>query len=194
MESLSFLFQQAVRGAAFLATGVLFAQGGGGDTKVPQPQPPGYHLPGPGVTIKEDMVSEEDRKFVEEAAKWGLHEAALTEAVAPKLQVAGVRELAATIAKDHKAANEELTLLSRRKAIALPSATEADKKAESWREKTKDVDADYLKELISGHKKSVKAFEKAEQSKDPEIAAFVRKHLSMLRDHLSRAQVLEQAR
>lgn len=146
------------------------------------------------MTIKEDMVSDEDRKFVEEAARSALHEIAVTEAVLSKLQSADVRQLAEKIAKDHKAANEELTMLARRKAIALPSATEPDKHAVKWREKDKDAEADYLKEMISGHKKSVKSFEKAEQSKDAEIAAFARKTLPVLRDHLSRAQALEQAR
>lgn len=194
MNPLLFFFRATATCAGLLAANLIFAQGGGGDSTPPQPQTPGYHEPGPGVTIKENMVSADDRKFVEEAAKSGMHEVAVAEAVTPRLQSAGVRELASQIAKDHRAANAELTLLSRKKAIALPSATEVEKKAENWREKTKDVDADYVKDVISGHKKSVKAFEKAEASKDPEIAAFARKTLPLLRDHLSRAQALEQGR
>lgn len=175
-------------GAALTLASVVGAQ-----TTNPPPQPttPGYQETGPGVTQKEDMVSHRDRAFLEKAAKSGLKEVAVSQAVMSNLTTPAVRDFAAMMVKDHTAVNNELKQLAARKAVMLPPEDKADKLAEKWSEKSKNLDKDYIKEMVSDHKKTVELFEKAINSDDPDIAAFAQKNLPALQQHLTLAQAQE---
>lgn len=172
----------AVGGAA------LHAQGGGGDTSPPQPRPPGYHEPGPGVTVKENAVSDKDKTFLEKAAKSGIKEVAVSKAVLSRVTTSEAREFAEMMIADHTAANEELKALAKNKFVPLPAETDADEFTEKWGKKSGDLEKAYLKEMVSDHKAAVELFEKGAESDDPEIAAFARKLLPKLKHHLEEAK------
>jgi putative membrane protein len=177
-------------GAALTLASVVGAQ-----TTNPPPQPttPGYQETGPGVTQKEDMVSRRDRVFLEKAAKSGLKEVAVSQAVTSNLTTPAARDFAAMMVKDHTAVNNELKQLAARKAVILPPEDKADKFAEKWSEKSKNTDKDYLKEMISDHKDAVELLEKGSKSADPDIAAFAQKNLPAFQKHLDMAKAQEAA-
>jgi putative membrane protein len=177
--------------AAFLLSCGLFAQGGGGGTTPAQPQPPGYHVPGPGVTIKEQVVSDKDREFLEKAAKSGMKEVAVSQAVLARATSAEVRAFAQMMVTDHTAANQELKTLAKSKFVPLPAETDADKYQEEWKKKSGDVDKEYLKEMVADHKNAVELFEKGTKANDPEIAAFAGKMLPKLKHHLETVKAHE---
>lgn len=160
----------------------------------PQPQSPGYNEPGPGVTIKEDMVSRSDRTFLEKAAKSGMKEVVVSEAVLPNVTTPGARDFARMMIKDHTAANKELKTLATSKGVTLPAETKQMDLIDKWSEKSKDLDADYFDEMVSDHKEAVELFEKASKSEDPEIAAFARKLLPALKQHLDEAKRNKESR
>jgi len=92
---------------------------------------------------------------------------------------------------DHSNANSELMALAASKGVVLPAKdTKEMKFEEKWSKKTKGVDEDYMDEMVSDHKDAVDLFEKAAKSEDPDIAAFARKTLPTLQQHLTMAKDL----
>lgn len=175
-----------VAAVALSVAGSLGAQETGSPTP-PPPQPPsaGYHEAVPRL-VPGASVSKSNRKFLEAAARSGQKEAAVSEAVFPLLTTPAAKEFARMMVRDHTLANQELKALAAQKAVELPP--EEAPLAKKWSEKTKDVDKDYLKEMVSDHEEAVALFEKATKADDPDIAAFAQKTLPVLRQHLEIAR------
>ena len=83
-------------------------------------------------------------------------------------------------------ANQELMALAQRKGVQLPSKEQ--KWMKKWEDQDRDVDDDYMKEMVDDHQEAVKLFEKGSRSDDPEIAAFAQKTLPKLQQHLDAAK------
>lgn len=194
MKTLHLLSRGLVGCAALFLSCEAWSQGGGGDTTPPQPTPPGYHEAGPGVTVREQVVSDKDRDFLEKAAKAGFKEVAVSRAVLARSTDPKTREFAQMTVTDHAATNQELTTLAKSKFVSLPAETDADKEADKWAQKSGNVDKAYLDEMISDHKEAVKLFEKGAKAEDADIAAFARKTLPKLKHHLEEAEALKKAK
>ena len=137
----------------------------------------------------DSKLSHGDRSFFEKAAKGGMKEVAVSTAAMDRLMNPQVKQFAQMMVTDHTGANAELLALAAAKGVTLPSK---DKNYdEKWSKKTKGVDEDYMKEMVSDHKDTVDLFEKAAKSEDTEIAAFARKTLPKLQQHLTMARDLE---
>jgi putative membrane protein len=134
-------------------------------------------------------LSHADRTFFEKAAKSGMKEVSVSQAVSARLKNTDVAQFAQMMVSDHTAANTELTALAHRKGVTLPAADP--KTDDKWMKKDKGLDEDYLEEMISDHKDAIDLFEKAAESSDADIAAFASKTLPTLREHLEKAQTLE---
>lgn len=132
-----------------------------------------------------------DRAFFDKAAKSGMKEVAVSQAVLSKLGTSAGQEFAQTMITDHSKANYELQQLAARKGVTLP--TDDGKAAKKWSEKTKDIDEDYFDEMVDDHKDAVKLFEKAAKSDDPDVAAFAQKTLPTLQHHLEMAKAQKAA-
>jgi len=131
-------------------------------------------------------VTRDDRQFFEKAAKSGMKEVDVSGAVLPNLTAPAVREYAQMMVAHHTQANEELKALAAKKGVMLPAAdTDLMRK---WSKNNKDVEDEYLDEMVDDHQEAVKLFEKASRSSDPDIAAFAQKTLPKLRNHLELAQ------
>lgn len=143
-----------------------------------------------GSLNNDNKLSRADRNFFEEAAKSGLKEVEVSNAVKGRLANTQVNAFAETMVADHTAANTELQALASRKGVMLP----ADKKdyTEKWTKKDGDIDEDYLEAMEDDHEKAVRLFEKASKSEDAEIAAFAQKTLPKLQHHLDQARTLKQ--
>lgn len=154
----------------------------------PQPPSAGYHDPVPRLKNSDGaVVSRSDRKFLEAAAKSGVKEVAVSEAVLPSLTTPAAQEFARMMVKDHTLANDELKALAANKAVELPPETTD--VAKKWTDKNKDdIDEAYLKEMVSDHKAAVDLFEKGTKADDPDVAAFAQKTLPTLRQHLEMAK------
>jgi putative membrane protein len=137
-----------------------------------------------------NKLSRADRNFFEEAAKSGMKEVEVSNAVKGRLANTQVNAFAEMMVADHTAANAELQALASRKGIMLP----ADKKdyTEKWTKKDGKIDEDYIETMEDDHEKAVRLFEKASKSEDPEIAAFAQKTLPKLQHHLDQARTLKQ--
>lgn len=145
-----------------------------------------------GYRNNDHKLSHADRNFFEEAAKSGMKEVEVSNAVKARLTNAQVRSFAEMMVSDHTGANAELKSLAAAKGVTLP----ADKKdhGEKWaRKDTKDMelDKDYVEAMEDDHEDAVKLFEKASKSDDAEIAAFAQKTLPKLQQHLDQVRMLK---
>lgn len=131
-------------------------------------------------------LSHRDKAFIEKAAKSGMKEVEVSQAVLAKLSAGPVRDFAQTMINDHQQANQELQALAAKKGVTLPN--DNDKWARKWADNDKDVADEYIGEMKDDHKDAVDLFEKATKSEDPDIAAFARKTLPTLQHHLQMLQ------
>lgn len=134
-------------------------------------------------------LSHGDKAFLKKAAKSGMTEVAISEAVLDHLSNAQLKSFAQMMVTDHTAANNELASLAASKGVQLPPQNPD--LVTDWSKKTDDVDSTYLKKMVSDHEEAVKLFEKASKSSDPDIAAFAQKTLPTLQHHLGMAQDLK---
>jgi len=136
-------------------------------------------------------LSRSDRNFFEKAAKSGMKEVSVAEAVLPNLTSPGIREFAQMMSADHAKANEELKALAMKKGVTLPAPDS--KPMQKWAKNNKDTDDEYIAEMVDDHKEAVDLFEKAAKSDDADIAAFAQKTLPTLRHHLEMAKMQKKA-
>ena len=132
-----------------------------------------------------------DRSFLEKAAKSGMKEVDVSQAVVGRLTNPQVRDFAQMMVNDHTSANSELMALAARRGVTLPA--DKPKYADKWSRKGGDLDEDYIGEMKDDHEDAVKLFEKAAKSNDPEIAAFAQKTLPTLEHHLELAKQLKKS-
>ena len=155
--------------------------------------PNAQNSPTPRATATADVkVSHSEKSFFEKAAKNGMKEVDISQAVVGRLTNPQVKDLAQAMITDHTAANTELMALAARKGVTLPAETKAEKAGEKWgTKKDKDLDEDYLGEMKEDHEEAVKLFEKATKSDDPDVAAFAAKTLPTLQHHLEMVKSLK---
>jgi putative membrane protein len=176
----------ALLGAALLGTSLM---GQVEPTPTPNPTP----VPTLGTTAPNSggPISHHDRGFLKKAAKGGMKEVAVSQAVAANLTNAQVKQFAQQMIADHTAANAELASLAASKGVDLPP--QDPDLVSTWSKKTDNVDREYVNEMLSDHEDAVKLFTKGSESKDPDIAAFAQKTLPILEHHLQMVQDLNKA-
>ena len=155
----------------------------------PTPTPTPTATPTPSATT-ESTVSHSDRAFMKKAAKAGMKEITVSQAVMGNLSNAQLKAFAQQMVTDHTAANAELMALASQKGVELAAKDESSL-SDDWSKKTDDIDRKYVKEMVSDHEEVVKLFEKATKSSDPDVAAFAQKTLPTLQHHLMMAQDLK---
>lgn len=140
-------------------------------------------------------LAERDRAFLEQAAQNGHAEVSAAHLALTKARHPQVREFAQRMLDDHTRVGQELETLATSRSFATP-------KEPSVRQKSKEMviatvgddsfDRRYLNQMgIEAHESAVALFEKAgRESRDPEVKAFVSKHLPGLRQHLQAARDL----
>jgi len=137
-------------------------------------------------------VSKSEVKFVEEAAAGGIAEVELGKLAGQKAQNADVKKFAERMVSDHTKANEQLKPIAAAKNIALPSGP--DKKHQKEMDELARLDGEkfdreYMKHMVSDHKKDVKEFEKeAKKGKDDDVKNFASSTLPTLEEHLRLAE------
>jgi putative membrane protein len=141
------------------------------------------------------QLAKADEGFVHRAAQGGMMKAQLGEVGAEKASARSIKEIGASIVKEHNKANQELQALATKRGVVLekdlsPKHRETvDRVAKLTGE---EFDKAFVSEMISSHKKGVSAFEKAGASaKDADLKAFIEKTLPVLKLHLQKLETLE---
>lgn len=178
--------QSSLRGGAFLLAASLAA------LTIQAAEVTGATATTTTTTVDNTKLAHHDRAFFEKAAKSGMKEVAVSQAVMGNLTNQSVRDFANTMVTDHTAANTELMALAARKGVTLPMNDTA-KLTEKWSEKGGNVDKKYVHEMVEDHEDAVKLFEKASKSEDADIAAFAQKTLPTLQHHLGMAKDLKKS-
>jgi putative membrane protein len=138
-----------------------------------------------------------ERNFIEEAAKGGMAEVQLGQLAATKGQSDQVKQFGQKMVDDHGKANEKLKQLAASKGVELPA--DIDRSARREHDKLSklsgaDFDREYMKHMVSDHKKDVKDFEReAKAAKDPDVKTFASDTLPTLQQHLQLAQQADAA-
>ena len=138
-------------------------------------------------------LSQQDRKFMMEAAQGGMLEVEASRMALERASSQQVKEFAQQLLKDHTDANEKLMQIAQDKGVKLPKELDAKHKqqlSKLGKLKGDEFDRMYMQELgHKDHKKDIQAFEKqARQGKDAELRTFAEETLPVLQKHLSMAQ------
>jgi putative membrane protein len=138
-----------------------------------------------------------DRKFIESAAVDGMAEVQLGQLAASKAGSDDVRKFGQRMVDDHSKANDQLKQIASGKGVTLPTDLDAKHKREHDRLSKlsgADFDREYMKLMMSEHKKDVKEFQStAKSAKDADVKNFASSTLPKLQEHLSMAQSTDDA-
>jgi putative membrane protein len=143
----------------------------------------------------QEKVARSDRKFMEKAAQGGTAEVELGKLAAQKAQSPQVKQFGQRMVDDHGKANEQLKQLASTKGVSLP--TEMDRSSKREMDKLSrmsgaEFDAEYMKHMVSDHKKDVSEFKsEANKAKDADVKQFAASTLPTLEEHLRLAQHAE---
>ena len=134
-------------------------------------------------------LSHGDKNFVEEAAKSGMTEIAISQIALTRASNPQVKEFAQMMVTDHTAASTELGSLAAAKGVVLPKEPNTEK----WSKRdAKDFDQEYMDKMVNDHEEAVKLFEKqSKKGEDAELTAFASKTLPKLQHHLTQARDLK---
>jgi putative membrane protein len=139
-------------------------------------------------------MTSHDRDFVMDAAMGSLMEVELGRMATHQGASDAVKQFGQRMVDDHSKANQELTSLASSKGITLP--TELDEKHRVHVTKMSsmtgaDFDREYVKMMVSDHRKDVSDFEKeSTRGTDADLKAFAGKTLPTLQEHLRMAEAL----
>lgn len=135
---------------------------------------------------------DEDAEFAVMAADIGMLEVKLGKLAITNHSSAKVDEVGEHMVKDHTKANEELKTIAAKKNITLANTLCA-KSEKEYKElaklKGKDFDREYLEEMVSGHKKAIKAFEEeSTKGNDGDLKTWALDKIPTLKHHLQMSE------
>ncbi len=145
-----------------------------------------------GVLWAQASVSDQDKKFVEEAATGSMMEVRLGEIASQKAESEEVKTFGQKMMNDHSKVNDELKTIAQQKGIEVPQ--ELKQKQQEKIDKLsqlggKEFDRAYMDEMVKDHQKDVKAFRKqAEAGQDPDLKNFAATTADALEQHLEMAK------
>jgi putative membrane protein len=144
-----------------------------------------------------DSLARADRKFIEDAARGGMAEVQLGQLAAQKAQSSEVKQFGQKMVDDHGKANDQLKSIASSKNVTLPTDLDRAHKRDYDRLSKlsgADFDREYMKHMVSDHKKDVSDFRKeAKSGKDTEVKNFASTTLPTLEQHLQMAQQADAA-
>lgn len=137
-------------------------------------------------------VSNDDAKFVVDAAAGGMEEVLLGRLAQQKAWSPDVKAFGVLMERDHSRGGDRLKIIAKEKNIILSDTLSPDrqKMADNLQTKNgKDFDKAYISMMTEDHQKDIKEFEKeAKNGTDADIRAFADSTLHMLHKHLDSAE------
>jgi len=139
-------------------------------------------------------LSEQDQKFIQNAAKGGMMEVHMGQLGMERGASPAVKSLSQHLINDHKAANQELATLAKQKGVSLPGDDGQMAASMPFANKTgDDFDKAFARSAVEDHQKDIAEFEKeASSGNDPDLKNWASKTLPTLRAHLAEARSLPQ--
>jgi putative membrane protein len=148
-----------------------------------------------GVARIPQTVSKADQDFAVNTAIAGMTEIQAGQLAEQKGMSRDVKEYGSMMVKDHTAAADKLKAIANQKNITLPGTLtpDAQKNLDDLQKETgKKFDQNFLKMMVSDHKKVISAFEdESKNGSDADIRAFADSTLHTLRMHLDKAEKCE---
>ena len=137
-------------------------------------------------------LSDQDRKFIQDAAKGGMMEVHMGQLGMDRGASPAVKSLSQHLINDHKAANDELAALAKQKGVSLPGDDAQMAASMPFASKSgDDFDKAFARTAVEDHQKDIAEFEKeASSGNDPDLKNWASKTLPTLRAHLAEAQAL----
>ena len=139
-------------------------------------------------------VTEPDSVFVMEAASSSMMEIKLGELAQQKAKHPRVKSFATMLIRDHTAASQELATLAKSKNFRLPDSVLSKHRKHIDHLLTADsanFDKSYIDMMVEAHKDDIDEFEDhAEKAQTPEVRAFAKKQLPILKMHKDSATYL----
>jgi putative membrane protein len=138
------------------------------------------------------QLTEQDQKFVKEAASGGMAEVEMGKLAAQKGQSEAVKKLGQRLVQDHTKANQELKQIASKKGVTLPTQPASEHKSALDHLKSlqgTEFDKAFTQHAIQDHQKDIQKFQKASQQlQDSELKSFASKTLPTLQQHLQMAK------
>jgi putative membrane protein len=145
-----------------------------------------------GTTHMAGHLTNQDEKFVKEAAEGGMMEVELGRLATEKASSADVKAFGQRMVTDHSKANQKLMDLASNKGITLSKTLSTDMQKERDRfAKLSGAEFDrmYMQHMVKDHKKDVSEFEKESQkATDTGVRSFAEQTLPTLKEHLTLAE------
>jgi len=133
-----------------------------------------------------------DQNFVKQAAQGNMAEIQMAQLAEQKATDPKVKELAKTIAQDHKQAQEKLEQIAQTQNVSIP--TQLPEKVRNEHQKLSSMsgqqfDHAYLQMMVREHKKDIKEFQRASKmASDSDVKQYATSTLPDLQKHLQMAQ------
>lgn len=138
------------------------------------------------------QLTNQDQKFVMDAAAGGMMEVELGRLAAQKASSAEVKAFGQRMVTDHSKANEQLMALAATKGLSISKSLPADMQKEHDKLASlsgAEFDRMYMQHMLKDHKKDVSEFEKQSQKgTDSGLRSFAQQTLPVLREHLTLAE------
>lgn len=142
-------------------------------------------------------VDQSTADFMVKVADVGMTEVKLGGIAQEKASNRRIKDFGQMMTRDHTKAADELKSLARRKNVTLPDSIGNDhskKIADLSKKSGKDFDKAYIDMMVDGHQSTVNDFEKASNNtKDPDVKAWVDNTLPILKMHLDSAKAIQKA-
>lgn len=142
-------------------------------------------------------VDQSTADFMVKVADVGMTEVKLGGIAQEKASNRRIKDFGQMMTRDHTKAGDELKSLARRKNVTLPDSIGNDhskKIADLSKKSGKDFDKAYIDMMVDGHQSTVNDFEKASNNtKDPDVKAWVDNTLPTLKMHLDSAKAIQKA-
>jgi putative membrane protein len=137
------------------------------------------------------------QEFIKSAAQDDLAELALGNLVKHKATDAAVKQLAERLVQDHRTNLAQVKQLAAQEHVVLPASPTEEQDALTQhlqRLSGTQLEQEYLKAMVQGHKETIAAFEiAANQAQDNALQLFAQKTLPILQQHLKMAQDAQKA-
>lgn len=147
-----------------------------------------------GTDANRDSIDAED--FFEEASALGVAEIETGRKALEESENAEVRAFAERMIKDHAAANEKMAEIAAEKGLEISDEAKLMDRARAMILEAREgesFDDAYANNQVDAHERTIELFERASRSEDAEVAAFAKKTLPKLQEHLEEARKLVQS-
>lgn len=148
-----------------------------------------------GAPSRAEVVSRQDRKFVEAAAISGMAVVQLGQLAAQRAHDSAVRDFGNRMVSDHTPANQRLMTIASTVGITPPDKPDFMHRhtiKKLTKAEARDFDEDYIDSQVKDHKKMIELMEEQiEDGKNPELKQYATDLLPRLREHRKMAEQLE---